>query len=481
MGKPAGGRWLGGLGLGWLAGGLAALAALVAVAMVLVVVRPWEVTGPAAAPSTHPTTELPDADPVPVLAGATGTAAAPDPADVHAAVDELVTGSGLGSDLSAAVVDVATGDRLYGLRPDAPTIPASTTKLVTAATVLASYGPAYQIPTRAVAGTEPGEVVLVGGGDPTLALDADGFYPGAARLDLLASQVRSALGGAAVSKVTVDSTRFTGPVFGPWTGDIPTGGYVGPVTSLMADGARVDPERVPSQRPVPRWAEPDLAAGATFAAQLGLGDDAEDAEDEDKVVRGEAPDGAEVLGEVVSPPMLRLVELMLTGSDNTIAEVLARHVALAEGEPASFTGAAAAMTTVLRRDLGLELGGGVVIADGSGLSRDNQLTAGLLTGLLAVVAAPESDLSGVFAGLPVAGWTGTLADRHDPPPDPVEPGLGAVRAKTGSLTAVDALAGVVATEQGRLLAFAVLADQVPIGRPASWVALDRIPATLVTL
>ena len=57
-------------------------------------------------------------------------------------------------------------------------------------TVLAARGPAYRIPTRAVAGANPGEVVIVGGGDPTLAVDKNGFYPGAARLDDLAAQVR---------------------------------------------------------------------------------------------------------------------------------------------------------------------------------------------------------------------------------------------------------------------------------------------------
>ena len=56
------------------------------------------------------------------------------------------------------------------------------TWLLTAAAVLATRGPAYRIPTRAVAGATPGEVVLVGGGDPTLAIDDNGHYPGAARL-----------------------------------------------------------------------------------------------------------------------------------------------------------------------------------------------------------------------------------------------------------------------------------------------------------
>ncbi len=86
--------------------------------------------------------------------------------------------------------DVATGEALYDRGADRATVPASTTKLVTAATVLATRGPAYRIPTRVVAGANPGEVVLVGGGDPTLSIGAKGYFPGAARLDLLAAQVK---------------------------------------------------------------------------------------------------------------------------------------------------------------------------------------------------------------------------------------------------------------------------------------------------
>src|SRR5690606_41604550 len=107
-----------------------------------------------------------------------------------------------------------------------------------------------------------------------------------------------------------------------------------------------------------------------------------------------------------------LVELMLEYSDNVIAEVLAREVALARGLPGSFTGAATALEQALV-ELGLPMGdpatGEVTLADGSGLSRKNLLTADLLTALLrrAATATPDDPLAGVVAGLPVAGWSGT--------------------------------------------------------------------------
>ncbi|GAB3951144.1 hypothetical protein GCM10027614_52670 [Micromonospora vulcania] len=171
--------------------------------------------------------------------------------------------------MNVSVADVATGQTLYAKGADNGTVPASVTKLATAVTVLAARGPAYRIPTRAVAGAQPGEVVIVGGGDPTLAVDKKGYYPGAARLDDLAAQVRTALGGTAPTSVTVDGSIYSGPVYGPgWDADIPTGGSGGAVTALMTDGARKDPrvehgaaERVP---------EPDLAAGRSFARLLGV-------------------------------------------------------------------------------------------------------------------------------------------------------------------------------------------------------------------
>jgi D-alanyl-D-alanine carboxypeptidase/D-alanyl-D-alanine-endopeptidase (penicillin-binding protein 4) len=474
----------------WWASAVAALAVLAAV-LALALVRPW--TGPAA-PATPQPSASPEPAPVAVLLAADPDTPGPTAEGVFAAIDDLVRGGELGGAVSAAVVDAVTGEDLYQYQADRPTIPASTTKLVTAAAVLASHGPAHQLATVAVAGAEPGEVVLVGGGDPTLAAGKDGFYPGAARLDRLAGQVRDALGSTEPTRVTVDATRFTGPVQGPWTEDIQASGFVGPITALMTDGGRVDPDPAVGQRPASRFDQPDLAAGRAFAELLGLPAGA--------VRRGGAPPPASPgpaspgpaspgsaspgrggppppgteLGRVSSPPIQRLVEFMLTASDNVVAEALARQVALARGEPASFEGAARAMTAVLG-ELGIDVGIST-LADGSGLSRGNRLSAALLTDLLASAASgPERPHAGVFAALPVAGWSGTLADRFRTPRQTAS-GAGLVRAKTGSLARVDTLAGLVTTADGRVLAFALLAGAVPVDMLTARAALDRIAATL---
>ena len=115
-----------------------------------------------------------DPTPTPVLAAAGGVGVAPSAAKVKAALDPLVGAAALGDTVNVSVLDVTSGDVLYERNADLLTTPASTTKLLTAAAILAARGPAYRLSTTAVAGAAPGEVVLVGGGDPTLSVGAKG-------------------------------------------------------------------------------------------------------------------------------------------------------------------------------------------------------------------------------------------------------------------------------------------------------------------
>jgi serine-type D-Ala-D-Ala carboxypeptidase/endopeptidase (penicillin-binding protein 4) len=450
-GRAVGYRWVFAVGVVLLVA-----AAVLGVALV----RPWDGDEGLATPPS-PT---PEPSPVAVLSAA-AEAPAPTAAGVEAAIDDLVREAGESGRVTAVVVDATTGETLYGRDPGTRAIPASTVKLATAAAVLTTLDPAHQLATTVVAGAEPGEVVLVGGGDPTLAIDEAGFYPDAARLDDLAEQVRAALPGTEITKVTIDSTLYSGPVHGPWDSDIPGGGYVGPITALMTDGGRRDPDPDQGNEASARWEEPDLAAGRAFAELLGL--------DGDDVTRGEVPPQPRELGRVLSPPLQRLVEIMLAASDNVVAEALARQVAVARGEPASYEGGAAAMAETLEAELGLA---GATFTDGSGLSRGNLVTATLLTDVLVAAVDPaHPELAGVVTGLAVAGWSGTLAGRYDDPE--LAPAVGAVRAKTGTLAGVHSLAGLVTTADGQLLAFAILANEAPDGIRAG---LDRIVATLAT-
>ena len=405
------------------------------------------------------TPELPPA----VLTAMDGQAPLPSQDGVKAALAPLLAAPALGPHITASVVDVATGQVLYSSEPDAAMTPASTTKVVTGVAALAARGPAYRIPTRVVAGTQPGEVVLIGGGDPTLAVFQTPYYPGAARLDDLAGQVKKALGDTTPTKVVYDGSLFTGSGIGPgWDADATTEGSGAVITAIMTEGGRPN-----SGKYAKRHAQPDMQAAQAFAKLLGLPVSA--------VVAGTAPAGAQELGKVESAPMVRLVEFMLLESDNVLADILARQVALAKGQPASFEGGAAAMRTVLE---GLNVPVTAYgLVDGSGFSRDDRLSPALLTTLLAMAARSDrADLHGIFSGLPVAGYSGTLAGRFTKPQEGAG-AAGMVRAKTGTLTGVNSLTGIVVDADGRTLAFAFMADQTTDG-PKAVIALDRVAAAL---
>jgi D-alanyl-D-alanine carboxypeptidase/D-alanyl-D-alanine-endopeptidase (penicillin-binding protein 4) len=465
---------------------VSAVVVLLAVAAVLAVVQPGPVKGWLAfsdrtvPPTTAPTTAEPQ--PTPVLRSADADAPVPTAAGLRAALEPLLQAKALGSRVNVSVLDVATGQPLFQQNADTPATPASTTKLLTAVTVLAARGPAYRLTTRVVAGSEPGEVVLIGGGDPTMAVNGTGQFPGAARLDKLAAQVRKALGGTKPTRVLIDTTLYSGPTtaIGWSSGLISPEGQVAAIQPLMTNAGRIKPvhHEVGAD---PRYTDPSMAAGRAFAQQLGVPASA--------VSRGKAPAVAAAsasaptgvtpgsqLGKVQSPPLVHVIDWMLQQSDNVIAEAMGRQVALAAGKPASFEDATEAMIDKLD-ELGLR-GDEANLYDASGLSRHNGISPALLTSLLALAASGDRpELSSLFGGLPVAGWSGTLESRFATP-SPNRVGQGVVRAKTGSLSGVNTMAGELITEDGRLLVFAVMADRTGESLAARQ-ALDKIAARLV--
>lgn len=384
--------------------------------------------------------------PNPVLRPADGQGPAPTGAGVGAVLDPLVARGGLGA-LSGQVIDSVTGAVLWQRDAATPLVPGSTAKLLTASAALLALDHHATLRTTVLAGAEPGTVVLVGGGDPTLSSAAQTRYPGAARLDDLVTQVRAAA-PEPVRRVLVDVGRYSGDVLAPgWSpGDV-AGGFVAPITAVMLDGGRADPHLAVS----PRTPAPALAAAAELARRLGA--------DAGAVGFGSAPPGAAVLGAVASPPVADLVALVLSTSDNVLAEALAREVATAKGAEPSFSGASRAVLQVLGEH-GFDVAR-VTLVDGSGLSVQDVVPARLLTDLLAASAAPEESphyaaaLRALLVGLPVAGGSGTLADRYE---DSATGGRGWVRAKTGTLTAVNSLAGTVLDAEGRVLVFALLSN-----------------------
>jgi D-alanyl-D-alanine carboxypeptidase/D-alanyl-D-alanine-endopeptidase (penicillin-binding protein 4) len=145
--------------------------------------------------------------------------------------------------------------------------------------------------------------------------------------------------------------------------------------------------------------------------------------------------------------MGQIVSQLLTQSDNTTAELLLKEIGVTvAGEGSTGAGARAAAQVI--GALGLP-GEGAVIVDGSGLEREDRVTCQLLVSMLDRVG-PESDLA---RGLAVAGESGTLAQRFVGTPV-----AGKLRAKTGSLFDVAALAGFVEGRTGNVLTFSLVTN-----------------------
>ena len=423
---------------------------------------------PTASPSPSPTPSPAG----PVLAPAGGSAGGP--ADL---ADRLLADPDLGGDAGAYVVDVATGEVLLDQDAGGARTPASVAKLATAAAALVALGPTTRLETRTVTGAQPGEVVLVGGGDTTLTVPAPDAtdYPAPASLTELADATAAVLrlSGIVDIAVRVDDTLFSGPAVSPdWRPGYVGAGVVSPVSSLTLDGGRVRPGRNT------RVTDPAVNAGTRLASLLA----ARGFTVRGEVTRAVAGPDAEALGSVSSPEMSSLVETMLDTSDNDLAEALARLVAARRGMPATFEGATSAITEVLT-ELAVPTAG-LRLLDGSGLARGSTIAPQTLGDLLTLAANDANPrLRPLVTGLPVAAFSGTLAERFGP--DGARDGAGVVRAKTGTLTGVAALAGVVARrgeksdKSVRLLAFALLTDDVAAGETlAARAALDRIAAAL---
>ena len=325
----------------------------------------------------------------PVLATATG-GPMPTSSGLGSALASLLSSSALGPGVAAVVAD-ASGNIIYSRGGSEMTAPASTEKIATAIAALDVLGPGAQFRTRVVSG--PGNsVVLVGGGDPALAAGPapSSDYPQPATLKDLAAQAASALKAQHRYRVQLsyDTSLYTGPGMAPgWPESYVTSGDVTQITSLEVDQGRLTPGGAPEDADDPvnfrlRSADPVSMAVSAFAGFLA----GDGIRVEGTPSPGTAPARAAVLGSVSSPALPAMVEWMMMESNNVIAENLARHVAIAMGDPASFAGAADAEATVLRR---LGAGPGVQLVDGSGLSPEDQIAPDVLVRLLTIAASPQ--------------------------------------------------------------------------------------------
>ena len=155
------------------------------------------------------------------------------------------------NDRSCTAVSV-DGNDVGERNADLPVIPASTQKIVVAATALDVLGDDFRFTTEVVTAEAPvdgvveGDLVLVGGGDPLLSSD---WYPtsnlerrpvfNATSLDSLADSVQAAGVTAVEGSVLGDGSRYDDEFFAPGWGNGVAGLEAGPYDALMANDARV--------------------------------------------------------------------------------------------------------------------------------------------------------------------------------------------------------------------------------------------------
>lgn len=392
----------------------------------------------------------------------------PAPAPLQALVDGLAGDARLGPSVGVTVVDQLTGEVLASRAPDDGRVPASTAKVLTGVAALTALDPDVTLPTRVVR-VDDATIALVGGGDMLLAHGAGdpAATHGRAGLGDLAAGTAAALALQGVTNVrlVVDDSLFTGPAVSPaWDPANVGEGFVAPVTALAVDVGRLREGEY-----APRSPDPSMQAAKVFVQRLAeVGVTVQGAP-----TRATAAADAPELARVESAPVVDVVHYFLETSDNSITEVVSRLVALDAGLPPSFDGGTQA---VLRQvaNLGVDVSG-ARLADASGLGDGSLLSPALLAAVVRLTADPaHPTLRDVAVGMPVAGLSGTLADRYT-----ASDARGLVRAKTGSLPQVTSLAGTVLDAQRRQLVFSVMADQTPPG--GQWAPRQAIDGFVAAL
>jgi serine-type D-Ala-D-Ala carboxypeptidase/endopeptidase (penicillin-binding protein 4) len=354
----------------------------------------------------------------------------------------------------AIAVDLESGEQLFALNDTLPLAPASNEKLPLTYALLTSFSPQMRIATKVSAlgvqdgSTLRGDLFLVGGGDPTLS---------SGDLSRLARRVRAAGITRVTGRVIGDESLFDGKRTCPgWKPSF----YIiesPPLSALVVDRARF--RNYVARRPA-------RAAALLFRDALRAAGVRVDG----GVTVLPTPLAAFPVAKTFSPPLRDIVRFMDLHSDNFTAEELLKLLGAAvEGRGTSAAGARAIFAA-------LKAGGisttGVRILDGSGLSRDDRLTVGVLVSILQAAASDQTLETELVRALPVSGVSGTLQDRMRTPKL-----LGHVVAKTGTTDVASSLSGYVNSR----IAFAIIQNGHPLSYWYAREAQDRFAKILAQL
>ena len=465
-------------------------------------------------------------------------------ADLPQAIDTLIQASPAArASVGIQVVDLKTGNALYSRNADRLFLPASNMKLFTAALALERLGPDYRMTTRLVRAPS-GDLILVGGGDPSLSGRA---YPYQKDTPTPKPNPLQAIEEFADQAVAAGITRVDGDIVGDdqlypwapyppsWTVDDVTQEDGAPVSALTVNDsvitlaihpaaragelaaismepaieyfavdnrvltvagekeARIRMTRLPGSRQVLVWGsiplggataretvavdDPALFAACAFydaLARRGVAIRGRPVARHRSVSEDPWPVEGDVIATRMSPPMVEMLQVVEKVSQNLHAELILREVArVTRGTGTRESGLqelAAWLTSIGIKNEEWRA------EDGSGLSRNDEVSPRAVTRLLSYMAASKNGAAWLSL-LPVGGEDGTLEHRLCCISD--ASAAKQVRAKTGSLTRAVALSGYADSRTRGRLAFSILVNNfsAPQAEVRAWV--DRIALTLV--
>jgi D-alanyl-D-alanine carboxypeptidase/D-alanyl-D-alanine-endopeptidase (penicillin-binding protein 4) len=181
-----------------------------------------------------------------------------------------------------------------------------------------------------------------------------------------------------------------------------------------------------------------------------------------KVVDGRVGNATKIL-DMYGYPVRKIVAGLNTFSNNYIADVMVKRLGAANpksGKPDSegqgtYENGLGAIEKFLKEKVGIK--SSFAIKNGSGLSPDNQLSADQVIQILEHMEKDMRLFPEFIVSLPAAGWDGTMKKRFD---ENAEQSLhGRIRAKTGTLTSpvsVAGLAGYTRHPKHGLIAFCLI-------------------------
>ncbi len=372
--------------------------------------------------------------------------------NLQASLDEVVASFPPAS----CLVVYIDGEEIYAENPSLPLVPASAQKILTAFGAYTILGDSHTFETAIVSdapvveGVVDGNIYLIGGGDPLLATsDYASRYEQQPHFRTAIEELADAVVAAEITEINGavigDETRYDTERYVPeWPSRFTneSQNQTGPLSALTVnDGfVRYDPNPAPS-----------LATASTEPAAFAASFFDDLLEERGVIIRqsaaaGEAPVGARTIASIVSDPVSVVTNQMVDISDNMGAELLLKEIGHAATGLGTTDDGAVAIENALR-SAGFSVAE-TDIVDGSGLASENRLTCRLLA---EVLDADES--APILDGLAIAGQTGTLLERMVG-----TEAEGKVRAKTGRLNEVGALAGTAEALDGSTLTFAWIAN-----------------------